>query len=952
MKKNDNLLINYFFVVGTTEEARQQILEEKINKMKICSSPEILSSYSAEGETPIFASIKENLNKNDDLRNNIFPMKSDYLDILLNNDYEEEKIKNIKNVFSDYIIETQNNNPPEHCYHCFQYELDSGTGHDLILNFGILIFYENIYPIEFQLKDINNTSKDINIYLGKALVLISYKPIFSLMKKILEKIYNDFVKLKYSLINLEPFIVNIFTSLNDKISKIVIENSKINEEKLINYSPSKDSILPFCDLNISHFLELFDINDILLLAEYYFLTKSIIIISPNYELLYPIYHILMTFFFPLNFHLKYYFYKVLYPDLVITGLCSILPCFYFIYSDKNKDNGYINDEILKKITVDKKDILIYQIVKSNDTENNKIKVNIEKNIYSYDNNNIFSKIPIKNRKNNTLIENVIKNMNNYNIYLLTINSEIIRIKKTLKKDEEEKTVGSFVESDFFNFPMELNSYDLLRKNFLGLIIKFIVIKIEPLTFRLNDDEKLEICPLTLNGKSEDNKNRNNKDDNIKLKDLKDFLEDSPQTEIIYKNEIIKYNFFDLDYLKTQILLDYFIKISKSDPNTLYFDEDNFNIKNENVKDDNEIKLKEIIFEDLFNYKQFLNSGKGKINKKNKEENNKIMTISNLEKYIPLDEEKIKDIFGDELNNAIFFDENFILDFDGFNNILDDFKLTKKGTYSLINNNDPIILKNPNNIKYYYLILYEANIFKKIFFSINTADRKELATCALGLYISLYILNLLSKKTNNEKNDKDLIENISNLFGKLFSLFTKTICFYGKYNFISTLIYLIIIIHKPLKIEYIERFIYSLQELKNVPSIILFLLYNNNIEFNLYNENNKEKFKEIKILYLEKIKHEHPFDIENLSKEFICKDENCSEYMWFNIVNSKKNKKTTENALNPIHLIKKLLNKIEEHNSVIIPDIDDTNDIEQIAIWDEIYFNIRFFRDMYVDEIDY
>ena len=251
-----------------------------------------------------------------------------------------------------------------------------------------------------------------------------------------------------------------------------------------------------------------------------------------------------------------------------------------------------------------------------------------------------------------------------------------------------------------------------------------------------------------------------------------------------------------------------------------------------------------------------------------------------------------------------------------------------------------------------MILYEANIFKKIFFSINTADRKELATCALGLYISLYILNLLSKKTNNEKNDKDLIENISNLFGKLFSLFTKTICFYGKYNFISTLIYLIIIIHKPLKIEYIERFIYSLQELKNVPSIILFLLYNNNIEFNLYNENNKEKFKEIKILYLEKIKHEHPFDIENLSKEFICKDENCSEYMWFNIVNSKKNKKTTENALNPIHLIKKLLNKIEEHNSVIIPDIDDTNDIEQIAIWDEIYFNIRFFRDMYVDEIDY
>ena len=166
MKKNDNLLLNYFFVVGITEEAHQQILEEKKNKMKISSSPEILSSYSAEGETPIFTSIKDNLNTNNDLRNNIFPMKTDYLDILLNNDYEEEKIKNIKNVYYDYIIETENNIPPEHCYHCFQYELDSGTGHDLILNFGILIFFENIFPSEFQVKDINNTNKYINLFLA------------------------------------------------------------------------------------------------------------------------------------------------------------------------------------------------------------------------------------------------------------------------------------------------------------------------------------------------------------------------------------------------------------------------------------------------------------------------------------------------------------------------------------------------------------------------------------------------------------------------------------------------------------------------------------------------------------------------------------------------------------------------------------------------------------------
>ena len=301
MRIKDKNLIKNIFIFGITNENRQKIIQNESNISSFLN-PDILSSYSIESETQIFLSIKENLKINDDLRNNIFPMKSDYLEKVINPDFEEENISNVKKVFSDYIIKTKDNFPPDHFYHCFQYELDTDFSHDLILNLGVLIFYENILPIEFQEKD--KKSDDINIYLGKALILVSEKPIFSLMKKILEKIYLDFVKPKYSFIYLEQFIINFVNSLNDNISKITFktENMKIKDKNIFDYNPFQESILPFCDLNIENIFQLFDINDILLIAEYYFLTKSIIFVSPDCEILYPIYHILMTLFFPLNFH--------------------------------------------------------------------------------------------------------------------------------------------------------------------------------------------------------------------------------------------------------------------------------------------------------------------------------------------------------------------------------------------------------------------------------------------------------------------------------------------------------------------------------------------------------------------------------------------------------------------------------------------------------------------------
>ena len=678
----------------------------------------------------------------------------------------------------------------------------------------------------------------------------------------------------------------------------------------------------------------------------------------------------MTLFFPLNFHSKYYFYKLLNPDLVLLGINCPFSCFYFIYTDKNINNGYINENIIKEFVENKKEILIFQIAKNFDKEKKYLGLNIEKNIYMYDDNeDKISKIPINTRRGNTLIENVMKNVNNndYGVYTAIIKSEINNIKNNSNNgnncvivDNEYFTESELDFSGFFEFPINLNSLDIIRKNFLGLIIKFLVIKIEPLTFRYNDNGKLEICPLIID-ENNNKENEGNNNINKENENLQNFL-DSPQSELIYKNDVIKLNNFDIDFLKTQIILDYFIKISKNDPNTLYFDEANFNNKsetnnNEKEKEKFEKNIKqEISFEELFDYKKYIKSKIGKKNKLTKEEENNFYKITKIEKisqYLDINEEIYK-IFGKENNFVVFYNENFILDFNNYELLIDQFKLHSVTTIILSNLDDPIFINNKEKIKlkYYYLILYEAKIFKKIFYTINTVNRKELVACAIGLYISLYILNLLSKKTDNEKEDKNLIDNIKTLFDKLFTLFTKTKCFYGKYNFITTLIYLILIIYTPLKIEYIERFIYSLQELKNVPSLILILLYNNDIEFKLTKNGEIKPFKEEKILYLEKIKHKHEFELEKILGDFICKNRECQEYMGFYIVNNIKNKKDYQNALNPIYLIEKLLDKIEKNNSLILPDIDYTDDIQQIAIWDEIYFNIRFFRDRYIDEIEY
>ena len=158
-----------------------------------------------------------------------------------------------------------------------------------------------------------------------------------------------------------------------------------------------------------------------------------------------------------------------------------------------------------------------------------------------------------------------KKNSKYSIYFSTIASEINNIIKNKN-----------IKYDFMDISINLKSYEELRHNFLALIIKFLVNQLEPLTFILNDNNKMEICPLVMDAESEKILKKIKEEKPIDEK-IKDFL-DSPQMEIIYKNEIIKFNVFDFNYLKIQILVDYFIKICQNTPNRIYFNDNNVVIK--------------------------------------------------------------------------------------------------------------------------------------------------------------------------------------------------------------------------------------------------------------------------------------------------------------------------------------------------------------------------------------
>ncbi len=226
MSEINDYLLKYFFVVGVPDYMKEDL---KINAVKENNTinPVLLSSYSAEGKTELFEKVKSLLNEDLYLQYNIFPIKANFLSnvTFYSNELEPPTLNLKSNPFNQYIYTVKSfNQIPEHFSHCFQYifKLDEKSEDNIILNFSVLIFFENVTDERELLMEKNSKiftifyqSKYYNTYIGKAIILVSEKPIFSLMKEILEYIYKKFIIKKYVYFPIEPLIINCLEKINN-----------------------------------------------------------------------------------------------------------------------------------------------------------------------------------------------------------------------------------------------------------------------------------------------------------------------------------------------------------------------------------------------------------------------------------------------------------------------------------------------------------------------------------------------------------------------------------------------------------------------------------------------------------------------------------------------------------------------------------------------------------------
>jgi hypothetical protein len=86
-------------------------------------------------------------------------------------------------------------------------------------------------------------------------------------------------------------------------------------------------------------------------------------------------------------------------------------------------------------------------------------------------------------------------------------------------------------------------------------------RLRPIEVIKTEGEKIEIKNMEFKPLQNDNE----------ANDLLNTLYTTPQSDLIYKNKIVKTGFFDNPVIKKIILCDYFIKISHRDQKRTYFE---------------------------------------------------------------------------------------------------------------------------------------------------------------------------------------------------------------------------------------------------------------------------------------------------------------------------------------------------------------------------------------------
>ena len=995
MSEENEYLLKYFFLYGVSEDIKQKLKLNAFNQNNKIT-PVLLSSYSAEGKSNLFQMIEKELNNNEYLRDNIFPKKANFLsDVYFPENLNEfPSLEITTNPFNQYIHAVNSfDQIPEHFSHCFQFffKMDEDSDNNILLNFSVLIFYENVTN-EYELLKEKETSwrayffnsKYYNTYVPKALILVSDLPIFNLMHQILENLYNT-LKMKYTYFPIEQIIINFFDIMN---------NENIIQKKLKLY---KEPILPYCDLNISFFFNLFNSKDLFLLAEYYLCSKDIIIASNCLEFLFPIYYILMTLFFPLNNNNETTFYKLVTPEekiLQSTLFSNMVPTFEFIYTEEKLD-----DNLLNNICKIKNEVLVYQIIKNN--QNDKMHdIGIFKTIYKMEDKNgeeIVNKINIEITKYETIIEKICKFSFDIKDYLIPlIKNDIEEIKKEYNNKNPSFFGNSFVKN---------KKYETLRNHLIGLFIKFFVLRLKPIEVIKNEGGKIDIKNMDFNPLEND----------YDANDLLKTLYTTPQSDLIYKNKIVKTGLFDNPVIKKIILCDYFIKISLIDQKRTYFEPkllQSLNKEEENNKKkdlnkeiikekNNDIKKKnkdkDIIFDinELFDYSINLNNDRNYFYYINRiylyslqNPDKSYITISQGRYYIKhlqyyseltkIDRTKEIDkiLKFNALKYMIFFGENLELHFGQFINK----NIPKLDLYESIQSSEyEYVSQNKNYEQYYRATLDEAEIFYDLFITqiIPVENREELAACAIALYVLIYIINLMSELNSKNPHNKEIKEIITKKQVKLYKLLVKTKGFYGKFDFLVTLLYQVIssrqIKEKEGQNKFAEVVMNCLFKERVFPSIIIILMNNHNIsmDFRVLKKNieknskikkniknqtvtlsensksfyqNYEPIKEILIYKIERKPHEHEYDLlSGINDDYNCK-EKCGEVLGFQMKIKNDDKNFVDDfVINPRYIIVKLLKKIVDNKSLFVHSYNNLNDIFQIVMLDELYFKIGFFK---------
>ena len=996
---SDDYLLKYFYIYGVSDKIKDILKLKEFNPKNIIK-PKVLSSYSAEGKTELFEILTNKINDEEYLGHNIFPKQANFLsDITYYPDPLELPTLNItENPFNQYIYNVKTfDQRPEHFSHCFQYKfkLDEKSEDNISLYFTVLIFYENATNESdlYQEKTENETkfftifsySKFYHCFIGKALILVSEKPIFSFMKEILEYIYNEYIDKKYTYFPIEPTIINCF----DKINKINENNMDENSARIRKNLLYKEPLLEYCDFNISFFLQMFNLKDIGLMAEFYLCSKNIIIACSEVEYLFPIYYIFMTLFFPLNESGIERFYKLVVPHemtLQLTLFGSI-PTVQFIYTKEA-----LSDDFLEKVAkIKQEEILVFQIDK--------------------DNNNSFKKIKkIVEFKENAF--NVNSNLNEYETIigkLSNINEELYYLSLLLTTDIKEMQdyyIKSKKSPTFFDSSFDYSIYDSLRNHFIGLFIKFFVSCLKPINFNLNEN-KIEIDLITPR-KIENDENAN---------ELLNTLYTTSQSDLIYKNEIIKKGEFDIKKIKKIIILDYFLKISSNDKKRSYFEPQKASETLKTITNEE----KDEILKELFKHKNILNKKRNifyYLNKLNiyplqNSKKNCSFVIGTAKKLLPhikyyqelTKKDKTKDIEIISKKKAlyymIFYGEKFNLHFGQFVNKKNNYLYKKKDNNAIIQSYMELIGNTKMFEKYYKITLDEAQIFNDLYITriLVIDNRKQLAACAVGLFFSVYIINLMSELSSRNPKNEILLKIINKKIEKLFLLFKQTEGFYGKFDFLLTLLYEIISYNRYSKVndKYIQLLINILRDKKILPPITVILMYNHentldfkyikqNLEdnrnkidnrFQCFNDNNdmlntinvrddnkiiswysinnkkydlhkEDLYEEIIIKNIKMNKHEHDYDI--MKEDEIYGDYHCSKGCDNNFLSFAIEKREFGGIIedfflcNPRYIIRRILQNIVDKNSLFIYPYNEYNDdIYQIAMLDELYFKIGFFK---------